>query len=99
MSKKKIVLVKDLAKRYLDSVATNEFYFQVFKPEPTRDLLVLLRSFRDGHSKISDLSAVKDLGLLESYDYILLWSRDKNSIQALHDWLVSQGYETSGLWL
>jgi len=63
-----------------------------------RNLPSLMRSFRDGCSKLGSLESVSDLGIFVRGDRMDLRSADREKLAALDKWLTKKGCETSGVW-
>ena len=41
---------------------------------------------------------VADLGIKEGFDYVEMWSQDREGLVALKDWFETRGLETTGMW-
>ncbi len=63
-----------------------------------RNLPGLLRSFRDGKIAMSDVPRITDLGVKEGFDFVNVWSQDRDGLVALKDWFEKRGFETTGVW-
>ena len=90
---------RDVATRWLESKMTEESRLHLyFGPREIRKFPNLLRSFRDGKVALSGVSPLPDLGIEEHFDFISVWSSDKEALKTLAKWCEDKGLETSGLW-
>ena len=102
-SSKRVIMAKNVATRWLKEHTAKEYRITVYetiKSKPIKNLVQLLRSFRDGKTKVAGLEPVTDLGLssIESFGALTIWSTDHSKIKDLNDWLEKHGYDTTGVW-
>ena len=95
---KRIVMAKEVARKWLRKRAKVECRFTVYSTGKVRNLPNLLKSFRDAKVTIKDVPKIPDLGIKEKFDAVELWSSDRVSLLKLKDWLEKRGLETSGIW-
>lgn len=97
--KRQVVLVKAVAKRWLESVSHEEYRIKVLVGAKVfKNLANLLRSFRDGKVTIDNVPTIPDLGVEPQGDVISVWSSNREAMLKLNEWFEKQGLETSGMW-
>ena len=101
--KKRVVMAKKVAARWLETVATPEYRLTIFEAghsKPVRMMASLLRGFRDGKAYLTGVEPITDLGIDEGElaGSIKVWSSNHAALLALDKWLTKRGYETSGIW-
>jgi len=98
-SKRRIVMSKLVAARWLRRKASPEHRFTVYGAAlDAKSLPGLLRSFRDGKVAMEGVKPLPDLGVKEQYDVMSVWSRDRAALMTLKDWFEKRGFETTGIW-
>ena len=102
-SKKRIVMTRLVAERWLGDLSSPEYRISIYEAgtkAPVRNLASLLRSFRDGKAPIRGIPQISDLGVEspEGEGTITIWSSDHSSLILLDKWLADRGYETTGIW-
>jgi hypothetical protein len=99
VTEKRIVMPKNVARRWLSRVAQVEYRFKVLLgTKEIRNLPGLLRSFRDRKVGMAGVSPLPDLGVKENFDFIEVWSTDHDGVMRLKDWFEKRGFETTGVW-
>jgi len=101
--KKRVVMAKEVAQRWLQSHATPEYRVTVYEAgssKPIRNINNLLRSFRDGKARISGIAPITDLGIgkEENAGSLTIWSSNHAELVKLDKWLSDRGYLTTGIW-
>ena len=97
-SEKRIVMAKEVARRYLEARAHPEFRFSVlYGAKAVKNVFGLLRSFRDGKIAMEGVKPLPDLGVREEFDKLTVWSSNKQAIESLQDWFEKRGFETTGV--
>jgi hypothetical protein len=97
-SERRIVVVKKVARRFLEGEAKAEFRLKVYHGHEIKNLAGLLRSFRDGKIVMAGVMPLPDLGLKEAADSIEFWSGNRESLLSLEKWFTKRNYLTTGLW-
>jgi len=98
-TKKRVVMAKRVARRWVGHFASPEYRFQVlYGVKEIKNLPNLLRSFRDGKVAMADVDSLPDLGVKESFDAVEVWSRDREALVKLAAWFEKRGFETTGVW-
>lgn len=96
---KKVVMAKRVAGRWISRKAQAEYRFSVFLGQhEIRHLPNLLKSMRDGKLAMSGVPTISDLGVLEEFDKVTMWSNDRNSMLKLAGWFERRGFDTTGVW-
>ena len=94
---RRVVMAKDIASRWLQDSVQAEFRLTVLGPtERLTSLLRVLRAFRNGKVRIGQVMPIRDLGILVTFDSVVLWSADSDGLKALNTWLEKAQYETTG---
>lgn len=97
-SVKRVLMVKRVAKLWLDKTATEEYRIKVYSNFDSKtNLPSWLRSFREGRSKFGSIVPF-DFAVEENPDHVIIRSRDYESIRALNARIEEMGFETSGIW-
>ncbi len=93
-------MARHLAKRWLERQARAEHRLKIFYAghHDGKGFGNLLRMFRDGHLKVGGIEAIRDLGIQEEFDHIILWSSDLEKLKRLASYFENRNYETSGIW-
>jgi hypothetical protein len=95
----RVAMAKRVAQAWLEKKALPEHRVAVYSgSDKLGNIPALLKSFRDGKSKIAGVPTIKDLGVKTEFDKITFKSRDKEALLKLDAWLVAKGCETSGIW-
>lgn len=98
-SEKRVVMAKDVARRWLGRLATSEHRLKIlYGVREEKKLPNLLRSFRDRKATFADVPFIEDMGVKEGFDYVEVWSSDRDGLMKLRDWFEKRGYETTGIW-
>jgi len=98
-TERRVVMARRVARRWVRQAAQAEFRFRVLLgAKEIRNLPGLLRSFRDCRIAMVDVSPIPDLGVKEAFDYIDVWSRDREGLIQLQNWFEKRGFETTGVW-
>jgi len=101
--KKRIVMAKGVAERWLKSHSTPEYRITVYESgtsKPIRNISNLLRSFRDGKARIAGIQAIPDLGIggEQSAGSLTIWSSNHSELVKLDKWLTDRGFLSTGIW-
>ena len=101
--KKRVVMAKGVADRWLQSRSAPEYRVTVYESgnsKPIRNITNLLRSFRDGKAAISGIETISDLGIgsEESAGAITIWSSNHSELVKLDEWLTKRGFLSTGIW-
>lgn len=96
-SHKRVVLARDVAAKWLLKQARPEYRFRVFNPH-AKDYPGLLRSFRDGKTKIAGVDTIEDLGVKEEFGGFYVWSSNATKLEKLKVFFEKRGMETSWIW-
>lgn len=101
--KKRIVMAKGVAERWLKSHSTPEYRITIYESglsKPIRNISNLLRSFRDGKAKIAGVGTIADLGIgtAESAGSLTIWSSNHSELVKLDKWLTDRGFLSTGIW-
>lgn len=97
--KKMVWMSRRVAERWLREVSFPEYRVRVlFGGKEARNILGLLRSFRDGKVGMKGVPRVTDLGVKEDLDGLDLWSKDREGLMSLVAWFEKRGFETTGVW-
>ena len=101
--KKRIVMAKGVAERWLKNHSSPEYRITVYETgtsKPVRNIVNLLRSFRDGKAKIAGIESISDLGIgsQESAGTITIWSSNHSELVKLDKWLTDRGFLSTGIW-
>ena len=93
-------MAKDIAKQWIRKRATQEYRLKIYSTTQVdfQSLPSLLKSLRDGKAKLGSVTKIPDLGVQVGFDYISIWSSEKDTLVQLKDWLEARGFETSGIW-
>lgn len=97
-SEKRVVMVHKVARRWIGRVARTEHRIRVlYGSFDLKNLVNLLRCFRDGKVAMKDIPKIPDLGIKEDFDGIDVWSSDYDALVQLNTWFEAKGLETSGV--
>lgn len=99
----RVCMAKRVATAWLASHAQPEHRITVYAgSENIRNLPGLLRAFRDNRARIAGLGkypgTLDDLGISTGFDQLTLWSKNREGMVALDQWLRNKGCETTGIW-
>ncbi len=95
----RVAMAKRIAQAWLEKEALPEHRIVVYSgSDKLGNIPALLKSFRDGRSRIAGVPTIKDLGVKTEPDKLTFKSRDKEALQKLDTWLAAKGCETSGIW-
>jgi len=98
-SERRVLMARSLARRWLEERVRPEHRLTVyFVGREVRGYPNLLRSFRDGKLKLGSVESIPDLGVIEGFDSITVWSSDAPSLAKLASWFEERGFETTGVW-
>ena len=96
---RRVVRAREVARKWVSRVSHVEYRLKIlYGPFEIRNLPNLLRSFRDGKVAMAGVPPLKDLGVKEDFDYIEVWSKNREALLSLKDWFEKRGFETSGVW-
>ena len=101
--KKRIVMAKEVAERWLSEASTPMYRMTVYETgasKPVKMLSGLLRSFRDGRLVLAGVGTINDLGVSDgdSVGSITIWTSNHAALVALDEWLAKHNYNTTGIW-
>ena len=96
-SVRRVVMSKDVARKWLQAQTKPEYRVRVFNPN-SKDYPSVLRSFRDGKLKLAGVEPIPDLGVKEDFGCFYVWSSDQESMQTLQKFFERRGLETSWIW-
>lgn len=94
-------MAKNLASNWIAENALPEYRMTVYYPsDPSipNKITRLLKSFRDGKVRISGVDPILDMGMSTHYDYLEVWSKNREGMEKLRDWFHRMGCETAGVW-
>lgn len=94
--KKRVIISKSVATRWLQDKATPEYRFYVMASP--RYFTSLLRSFRDGKLRLASVKPLPDLGLQESSQGFYVWSSNLEGLKSLQEYFAKYNIETSWIW-
>lgn len=99
-SEKIVIMAKDIAEQWIRKRVTDEYRIKIYATRTVdfQALPSLLKSLRNGQAKLGSVTKIEDMGIQVGFDYISIWSSDRQSLVELKDWLESRGFETSGVW-
>lgn len=98
-TEKRVVMTRAVARRWISRVAHTEYRLRVLLGgNEIRNLPGLLRSFRDRKVGMADVTPLPDLGVRESFDFVEVWSTNREGLVHLKDWFERRGFETTGVW-
>jgi hypothetical protein len=99
-SEKIVIMAKDVAQQWIRKRVTDEYRVKIYATQTVdfQALPGLLRSVREGKVKLGSVTNISDLGVDVGFDYISIWSSDRENLILLKDWLEKRGFETSGVW-
>lgn len=96
---KRVVMAKEVARRWLGRLASIEYRLKIlYGVREIKNLPGLLRSFRDSRVVLASVPCIDDLGVKEEFDFVEVWSSNREGLLKLRDWFESRGYETTGIW-
>jgi len=96
-SVKRILMTREVVAQWLLKQALPEYRFRVFNPKG-KDYMSLLRSFRDGKTKIAGLDPIPDLGIREEFGGFQVWGSDASRMEKLKNFFEKRGMETTWIW-
>lgn len=101
--KKRVVMAKSVAKRWLADASQPMYRMTVYESgasKPVKVLSGLLRSFRDGRLVLGGVGTIPDLGVRDgdAMGSITIWSSNHEALLALDQWLNKHNYSTTGIW-
>jgi len=96
---KKIIMTKKIAREWLEGKLVNEYRLKIYTPFPLKlkYLPTVFKLFRNNKFKMAGVRCIPDLGVFNAFDYVLIWSSDKEELEKVQEWLEAQGCETSGV--
>lgn len=100
ISERRIVMARDLARRWLEANIRPEHRVTIFfvGKDVRGNIPNLLRSFRDSRLRIGSMEPIPDLGIQEDFDSVTVWSSNRDAVHRLAAWFELHGYETTGVW-
>lgn len=94
---RRVIMARTVASTWLQESVQAEFRLTILGPvERLTSLLRVLRAFRNGKVRIGQVMPIRDLGILVTFDSIVLWSSDSAGLKSLNTWLEKAQYETTG---
>ena len=98
-TERRVIQARKIAGKWIARVSHGEYRLKVlYGPFEIRNLPNLLRSFRDGKVAMEGVPVLKDMGIKEEFDFVELWSKNREALCKLRDWFEDRGFETSGVW-
>ena len=99
-SEKIVIMAKDIAKQWIRKRVTDEYRVKIYATQTVdfQALPGLLKSLREGKARLGSVTKIKDLGVEVGFDYISIWSSERDTLIQLKNWLEKRGFETSGIW-
>lgn len=94
---KRIIMAKEVAGEWIRRRSSPEYRMRIFCGS-SNNLFGLLKYFRDGNVAISGLDRVKDMGIKDHFEYVEVWSCDRDGMLKLSNWLSSKNIENTGIW-
>jgi len=95
---KRIVMTRDVAARWVSRIAMPEFRLRIFHGSgEIRNIAAMLRTFRDGKTKLSGVTPVRDFGIRDIGDATEIWSGNRTALTQIQTWFESRGFETTGV--
>lgn len=96
---KRIVMAKRVASRWVQDCAVPQHRLTAYLPaDNVSNVPALLRSFRNGTTRLASVPPIPDLGIQVGFDHLVVWSKDRTAMLALETWLQARGCETIGVW-
>lgn len=96
---KRIVMAKRVAARWVHDNAVPQYRLTAYlSADNTTNVPAILRSFRNGTTRLASVPPIPDLGLQTGFDHLVVWSKDRTAMLALERWLQDRGCETIGVW-
>lgn len=95
---KEVLMTRRVAMKWLKSKMENYYQVTIYnRNKCSQRTANLLRLCRDGKFLLNGMSPIKDLGIKETFDGVVLSSSDQNSLMELEKWFEGNGYVTSGV--
>ncbi len=96
-------MAKGVAERWLKNASAPEYRLTVYESgtsKPIRNIVNLLRSFRDGKARIGGIQTISDLGIGSeaSAGAVTIWSTNHSELLKLDAWLTKRGFLSTGIW-
>ena len=94
-------MARAVAARWVAAAATAEYRFSIYgcgTRAETRHLAALLKSFRDGKTRLAGVEAIGDLGVADRGDHVEVWSADVARLSVVAAWAEGRGMDTSFIW-
>lgn len=92
-------MARSLARRWLEAHVRPEYRLTIFYARKDgKHIPNLLRSFRDAKLRIGSVDPIPDLGVLEDFDSVTIWSTDRVALVGLATWFEQTGHDTTGVW-
>ena len=80
-------------------MAKPEYRLRVFHGSGEyRNLTAMLRSLRDGKTRLSGVDPIRDFGIRDEFDATEIWSNDRTALIQMQEWFEKRGFETTGVW-
>jgi len=96
---KKTLIAKRIATAWLKRITQTEYRMDIFyDPSTTKNLPRMLRSHRDGNSRMAGLQPLPGLGMIEKFNAVTVWSTSRKGMIALKNWCEKRGLDTTGIW-
>lgn len=94
-------MAKNVAGRWLEDLCRGEYRFAIMGFNTSMDcrkFASLIRSWRDGTTRIASVPAISDIGIHERGDSIDVWASDSVALRKFAKWVESTGLETDFIW-
>jgi hypothetical protein len=92
-------MAKRVAARWIEAHASPHHRLTAYLVSETKvNIPASLRAFRNGTLRLASVPPIPDLGLQVGFDHVVAWSKDRNAMLALEQWLQARGCETIGVW-
>ncbi len=99
MTEERVAMVKRVVHKWCTQHASLECRFDIFKKTGEKSIFKILNMFRNGKTHLKGVPPISDLGISDGQDFVSVWSSNIEGMRQLHEWAISKGYETSGLWV
>lgn len=96
---RRVLMARQVAQQWITARAHPEHRLTVYYiGSEAKALPNLLRGFRDSKIRMGSVPAIPDLGIQEAFDFVSLWTENRENLKKLASWLEEHGFETSGVW-
>lgn len=96
---KRILMAKKLARKWLEENSSAEYRLTIYENIERNkiNLPSVLRAMKTKRSKWASVGPVPDMIVKVGFDFVVVRSKDEDSITRLDSFLRDQGYETFGV--